>query len=111
LLDEPMNVPYDKREPCPTCGSRKRLYSQQLTAQVRATATLVPVFIASAAAGVYAAARIMVRPPSPEPGYHPPQKYGDVVGESILVAIGVAGLIAFGRGVRARFRTEPRFRL
>jgi hypothetical protein len=104
-LDEPMNVPLDERQPCPRCGSRSRLYSQTLTARATATASLVPAFVGATAAAGYAVARIMQRPPSPEPGYHFPHKHGDVVGESILVGLAAAGLVGVARGVRRRWGT------
>jgi hypothetical protein len=36
------------------------------------------------------------------------QRHGDVVGESILSGLGVAGLVAFGRGVRQRWHSTFR---
>jgi hypothetical protein len=71
LLDEAMNLPLAERQPCPTCGSRNRLYSKTLTAHVRSTVSLATVFAAASAVAGYAVARIMQRPPSPDPGYHP----------------------------------------
>ena len=79
LVDEPMHVPLDERQPCPTCGSRNRLYGKALTAHVRSSASLATVFVAASAAAGYAVARIMQRPPSPEPGYHLQDNRGDVV--------------------------------
>jgi len=109
VLEEPPNVPYEARLPCPKCGSRARLYSQTLEARVTATATLVPTaIVATAAAAAYAVTKILVAPPSPEPGYHTMHRQGDVVGESILFGLGVAGLIAVGRGVRQRWHSTFR---
>ncbi len=69
VLDEPENVPYEERQPCPECRSRERLYSRTLEARVTATATLVPTaIVATAAAAAYAVTKILVGPPSPEPG-------------------------------------------
>jgi hypothetical protein len=110
VLDEPQNVPSDARHPCPECGSLSRLHEKHLAGSVNATGTLTAAFVASAAAAVYAAARIFVRPPGPEPGYHPLHGHGDVVGESILVALGVAGLVAVGRRIRGS-RGGSTFRL
>lgn len=104
LLNEPMNVPLGERHPCPACGSRQRLYSQTLTADVSTRATLTPVVIAATAAAAYAVAQIAVRPPSPEPGYHPQHQHGDLVGESIWFGLAVAGLVAVGRAVERRWR-------
>ncbi|HEY8844896.1 MAG TPA: hypothetical protein VIM23_13430 [Gaiellaceae bacterium] len=110
ILEEPPNVPRDERLPCPKCGSRTRLYSQPLEARVTATATLVPTLVvATGAAAAYAVAKILVPPRAPEPGFHPPHRQGDLVGESILFGLGVAGLVAVGRGVRRRW--ESTFRL
>jgi hypothetical protein len=104
ILDEPPNVPKEERQPCPTCGSDRRLYSQTLEAGSTVTARLLPTaVVATASAAIYGSAKIFLRPPTPEPGYHPPHKPGDVVGESILFGLGVAGLIAVGRGVRRRW--------
>jgi hypothetical protein len=103
-LDEPMNLPLKEREPCSACGSMKRLYSQTLTAHVSTRATLTPVVIAATAAAAYVVAQIAVRPPSPEPGYHPQHQHGDLVGESIWFALAVAGLVAVGRAVERRWR-------
>jgi hypothetical protein len=109
VLEEPRNVPYEERLPCPKCRSRERLYSRTLEARVTATATLVPrAIVATAAAAAYAVTKILVAPPSPEPGYHTMQRHGDVVGESILFGLGVAGLVAFGRGVRQRWHSTFR---
>ncbi len=109
VLDEPENLPSEERQPCPTCGSRTRLYSQTLEARVTATATLVPTaVVATVAAAAYAVTKILVAPPSPEPGYHTMQRHGDVVGESILFGLGVVGLVAFGRGVRRRWHSTFR---
>lgn len=36
------------------------------------------------------------------------QRHGDVVGESTLFGLGVAGLVAFGRGVRQRWHSTFR---
>jgi hypothetical protein len=109
VLDERENVPYEERRPCPKCGSRTRLYSQTLEARVTATATLVPTaIVATAAAAAYAVTKILVAPPSPEPGYHTMHRQGDVVDESILFGLGVAGLIAVGRGVRQRWHSTFR---
>jgi phage FluMu protein Com len=102
LLEEPMNVPLEERQPCPTCGSHNRLYSQPLTAQVRSTASLVAVFVAAAATVGYTVAKILQRQPSPEPGYHLQHKH-DLVGEGIVFGIAAACLIGFARSLRRRW--------
>jgi hypothetical protein len=109
VLDESENLPYEERQPCPKCGSLARLYGRDLAGEVQVVGTLTTAVVASAAAAVYAAAKMLVRPPSPEPGYHPTHKQGDVVGESILFGLAVAGLAAFSRGMRIRWGSTFRF--
>jgi hypothetical protein len=102
-LDDPLNLFQSERIACPQCGSLSRLYSQSLDADhVKVSALLVPLFVGTAVAAVYAGAKIMGLPPRPEPGYHTPHRYGDFVGETFafgltVVAVTVAGRMAYCR--------------
>jgi phage FluMu protein Com len=114
-LNEPENVPLEARTPCPRCGSRARLYSRMLTATVSPVATLATA-VATGAAAMYAAAKILVRPPSPEPGYHLPQDPADVLGGGIAFGIGAAAFFVTVREVgriwrEGIFKREDIFKL
>lgn len=60
--------------------------------------------IAATAAAAYVVAKVAVRPPAPEPGYHSHHPHGDYVGEGIWFGLAVAGLVAAGRAVERRWR-------
>jgi hypothetical protein len=97
-LDEPPNLSHSERIACPECGSLARLYRKTLEADaVKLTASLVPLFVGTAVAAVYAGAKIMALPPRPEPGYHTQHRYGDFVGESVMFSLSVVAFAAAGR--------------
>jgi hypothetical protein len=102
-LDEPPNLFHGERIACPECSSLARLYSKILNADdVEVAASLVPLFVGTVVAAVYAGTKIMALPPKPEPGYHTPHRYGDFVGETFafslsVVAVAVAGRMAYCR--------------
>jgi hypothetical protein len=103
LLDEPPNVPLAERQPCPACGSKLRLYHQELVAQTSSRATMQTLYIAATAAALYAVGQVFVRPPSPEPGYHGKVPPGDVVGGYIWGGLAVGVLAAGTRAVWRRW--------
>jgi hypothetical protein len=90
VLDEPENVPYEERQPCPEVS----VSGTSLQPNARGESSL-------------RWPRSCRRLSSPRPrryapsdsaspaGYHTMQRHGDVVGESILFGLGVAGLVAF----------------
>jgi len=60
---------------------------------VQATATLpYETEKARAAAVVIAVWQILVHPPAPDPGFHPPEIHGDIVGASVMFGLAGAAL-------------------
>jgi len=62
--------------------------------------------VATGAAAVYATAKILVRPPAPEPGYHLAHRHGDVVGETIIFCLGGAALVITARAFARRWHNR-----
>jgi hypothetical protein len=63
---------------------------------VQVSSSMTTVFIRGLRA-LYGAALTFIRPPGPEPGYHPPDRHGDVVGASIVFGLGAAALVVMVR--------------